>query len=42
MSGSRIVWRRVLDRRPNARPLSGPAYRLRSDGAFNRIVIRSE
>ena len=32
----------LVDRRSDARKLSGPAYRLRSDGAFNRIVIRSE
>ncbi len=32
----------LVDRRSNARKLSGPAYRVRSDGAFNRVVIRSE
>ena len=32
----------LVDRRSNARKLSGPAYRLRSEGAFNRVVIRSE
>jgi hypothetical protein len=32
----------LVDRRSNARKLSGPGYRLRSDGAFNRVVIRSE
>ena len=32
----------LVDRRSNAGKLSGPAYRLRSDGAFNRVVIRSE
>ena len=31
----------LVDHRSNARTLSGPAYRLRSDGAFNRVVIRS-
>jgi hypothetical protein len=32
----------LVDRRSNARKLSGSAYRLRSDGAFNWVVIRSE
>ena len=32
----------LVDRRPNRGELSGPAYRLRSDGAFNRVVIRSD
>jgi len=32
----------LVDRRSNAGKLSGPGYRLRSDGAFNRVVIRSE
>ena len=32
----------IVDRRFDARNLSGPAYRLRSEGAFNRVVIRSE
>ena len=32
----------LIDHRSNGGPLSGPAYRLRSDGAFNRVVIRSE
>jgi hypothetical protein len=32
----------VVDRRPNGRALDGPAYRVHSDGAFNRVVIRSE
>jgi hypothetical protein len=32
----------VVDRRPNGRALKGPAYRVHSDGAFNRVVIRSE
>jgi len=32
----------LVDRRSNAGKLTGPAYRLRSEGAFNRVVIRSE
>ncbi len=32
----------LVDRRSNAKRLTGPGYRVRSDGAFNRIVIRSE
>jgi len=32
----------VVDRRPNGRALNGPTYRVHSDGAFNRVVIRSE
>ena len=32
----------LVDQRSNARKLTGPAYRLRSEGAFNRVVIRSE
>ncbi len=32
----------LVDRRPNSGTLNGPAYRLRSNGAFNRVVIRSE
>jgi hypothetical protein len=32
----------LVDRRPDAKRLKGPGYRVRSDGAFNRIVIRSE
>lgn len=32
----------LVDRRPSGRSLNGPAYRLHSDGAFNRVVIRSE
>ena len=32
----------VVDRRPNGRALNGPAYRVHSEGAFNRVVIRSE
>ena len=31
----------LVDRRSNRGELSGPAYRLRADGAFNRVVIRS-
>ena len=31
----------LVDRRATDRALSGPTYRLRSDGAFNRIIIRS-
>ena len=32
----------LVDHRSSARTPSGPAYRLRSEGAFNRVVIRSE
>jgi hypothetical protein len=32
----------LVDHRSGTRTTSGPAYRLRSEGAFNRIVIRSE
>ncbi len=32
----------LVDRRPNGGSLNGPAYRVRTDGAFNRVVIRSE
>jgi len=32
----------LVDRRPDRGRLSGPAYRVRSNGAFNRVVIRSE
>jgi hypothetical protein len=32
----------LVDRRPDRGRLSGPAYRVRSTGAFNRVVIRSE
>ncbi|MDP6579680.1 MAG: DUF5668 domain-containing protein [Vicinamibacterales bacterium] len=32
----------LVDRRSNARTLDGPAYRLRPEGAFNRVVIRSQ
>ena len=32
----------LVDRRANVRPSTRPAYRLRSEGAFNRVVIRSE
>ena len=32
----------LVDRRSSASTLSGPAYELRSEGAFNRVVIRSE
>jgi hypothetical protein len=32
----------LVDRRSNASKLTGPGYRVRSDGAFNRVVIRSE
>ena len=32
----------LVDRRSNTRSLSGPAYQLRADGAFNQIVVRSE
>lgn len=32
----------LVDRRPNGRARSGPAYRVHSEGAFNRVVIRSE
>ena len=32
----------LVDRRANARTLNGPAYRLRPEGAFNRVVIRSQ
>ncbi len=32
----------LVDRRSGARPPGGPAYRVHSEGAFNRIVVRSE
>ncbi len=32
----------LVDRRSDAQSLSGPAYRVRADGAFNRVVVRSE
>lgn len=32
----------LVDRRANPSSRTGPAYQLRSDGAFNRVVIRSE
>ncbi len=32
----------LVDRRPERPPPSGPAYRVHSEGAFNRVVIRSE
>jgi hypothetical protein len=32
----------LVDRRKTARFLSGPAYQLRADGAFNQIVVRSK
>ena len=32
----------LVDRRPGGQPAGGPAYRVHSEGAFNRVVIRSE
>lgn len=32
----------ITDRRSHARNLKGPGYRVRMDGAFNRVTIRSE
>lgn len=32
----------LVDRRPDRDRLSGPAYRVRSNGAFNRVITRSE
>ena len=32
----------LVDRRPGGHPPGGPAYRVHSEGAFNRVVIRSE
>jgi cell wall-active antibiotic response 4TMS protein YvqF len=32
----------VIDGRPGAASLQGPGYRLNLDGAFNRVVIRSD
>ena len=32
----------LVDHRSSARTPSGPAYQLRSEGAFNRVVIRSD
>ncbi len=32
----------LVDRRSGVRPSGGPAYRVHSEGAFNRVVVRSE